>query len=234
MARPTDPVEADDLLLLAVSDPESARVRAAAILDSDPDAWWTAVGRQVTGLAWRQSGDLDRALPDLRAAVRAAEASGDPDRVADVRATLGVTLAMAGRTIAGLEQLDRGVAQVVDQGVAAKVRMRRGYVLSAIVGRHREALADYDWSLAAIRSAGDRVWEARTLNNMSVLHLLLGEPEPAETLVVAAERIFAEEGQPVEAAQARHNRGDVAFCRGTFRSHCACTTRQPPGSPSCP
>ena len=59
----------------------------------------------------------------------------------------------------------------------------------------------------AIRAAGDRVWEARTLNNLSVLHLLLGEPEAAETFVVAAERIFAEEGQPVEAAQARHNRG---------------------------
>ena len=42
---------------------------------------------------------------------RLAERTGDPDRLADVRATLGIALAVRGRSAAGLRELDRAVAR---------------------------------------------------------------------------------------------------------------------------
>ena len=102
---------ADELLLLAVTNPEAAQARATEVLASTADPWLQSVARHVRGLALRERGDLARALPELRGALRLAAATGDPDREADVRATLGVALAMAGRTAQGLAQLDRAVAR---------------------------------------------------------------------------------------------------------------------------
>ena len=191
---------ADELLLLAVSNPDAVEARATEVLSWTADPWLRSVARHARGLAQRERGDFARALPELRSALRLAASSGDPDREADVRATLGVALAMAGSTAQGLAQLDRAVAEAVDPALAARVLMRRGYVLSAIVGRHDDALADYERALAGARRAGDRLWEARTLNNLAWLHVLLGHVEPAEAAAVAAERILTAEGLESEAA----------------------------------
>ena len=57
--------------------------------------------------------------------------------------------------------------------------MRRGSVLSVVMGRHREALADLRGALRGARAGdGDRIWEARTLAAMSLVHLDVGEVEP--------------------------------------------------------
>ena len=205
---------ADELLLLAVSNPDAAEARATEVLSGTTDPWLRSVARHARGLAQRERGDLARALPELRSALRLAGGTGDPDREADVRATLGVAYAMAGRTAHGLAELDRAVAGAEDPALAAKVLMRRGYVLSSIVGRHDDGLADFERALAGVRRAGDRIWEARTLNNLAWLHLMVGHPESAESAAVEAERILIAEGLESEAAQARHNRGDVAFIRG--------------------
>lgn len=205
---------AEDLLLLAMSDPAAAEAQAAALLSSTTDRWLQSVARHARGLAWREQGYLAQALPELRSALRLAAVTGDPDRESDVRATLGIAYAMAGRTRVGLAQLDRAAREATSPPLVARVLMRRGYVLSAIVGRRREALADYERALAGLHAAGDRVWEARTLNNISVLHLTAGDAGAAETAAKAAELIFAAEGLEVEAAQVLHNRGGVAFCQG--------------------
>jgi len=205
---------ADDLLLQALAEPAAAEVRATELLSSTTDRWLQSVARHARGLALRERGDVKGAVPELRNALRLAAATGDPDREADVRATLGVALAMAGRTDPGLTQLDRAVDDARDPAVAARVLMRRGYVLSSIVGRHDDALTDYERALAGARLAGDRIWEARTLNNIACLHLLLGHVDAAGTSAVEAERILTQEGRATEAAQALHNQGGVAYIRG--------------------
>ena len=182
-------------------------------MSSTADRWLQSVARHARGLAQRERGDLARALPELRSALRLAAATGDPDREADVRATLGspTRWPVAPRT-ASPSWTERCPSR--GPALAAKVLMRRGYVLSSIVGRHDDGLADFERALAGVRRAGDRIWEARTLNNLAWLHLMVGHPESAESAAVEAERILTEEGLESEAAQARHNRGDVAFIRG--------------------
>ncbi len=207
-------VVADDLLLLAVSDPRAAGAAARELAASTRDGWLRSVAHHAAGLALREQGDLGRAVPELRLALRLATATRDENRSADVRATLGAAYAMAGRGRAGLVQLDRAVDEATSPGLRARVLMRRGYVLSSILGRHREALADFEDALLGIRAAGDHVWEARTLNNVSSLHQALGDPGAAARAAVEAERMFEAEGLQVEAAQALHNRAGVAFRRG--------------------
>ncbi len=143
-----------DLLRLAVAQPHRAEEAADELIASATDPWVLSVARHARGLILRERGQLELALPELRTALGLALRTGDPDRAADVRATLGATLVMAGLTSAGLVQLDRAASGAVDPAVLAKVLMRRGHVLH-VIGRHREALVDVRKALADVRMAGD-------------------------------------------------------------------------------
>ncbi|HET6937538.1 MAG TPA: hypothetical protein VFI19_02985 [Nocardioides sp.] len=214
MARQDALVDAGGLLRLAVAEPHLALGRADELLSARDDPWVQSVARHVRGLALREQGRLPEAVHELRTASQMARRSHDADRLADVRATLGAALAMMGHTRAGLTQLDRAVAEAADPRVRATARMRRGYVLSIILGRHREALYDLREALRGARSLGDRLWEARTLVAMSLLHLDVGDVTRASRALDDAQGIFEEEGQDLEAVQVMHDRGYLAFCRG--------------------
>ena len=95
----------------------------------------------------RDRGLLDLALPELRLAVRLARRCGDVDRESDVRATLGSVLAMAGRTAAGLGQLQRAIASVTDPVMAAKILVRRSHIRYFVLLEPTEALDDLELAL---------------------------------------------------------------------------------------
>lgn len=207
-------VDAEELLRLAIAEPHLALARADNLLSLTDDPWTQSVARHVRGLALRELGRLPEAVHELRTASQLARRSHDVDRLADVRATLGAALAMMGHTRAGLTQLDRAVTEAADPRVRATVRMRRGYVLSIILGRHREALDDLRGALRGATSLGDRLWEARTLVAMSVLYLDVGDVTRAARALDDAQGIFESQGQDLEAVQVVHDRGYLAYCRG--------------------
>jgi len=207
-------VDAAELLRLAVAEPRAAEARADDLLATTTDAWTLSVARHVRGLSLREQGRMPEAVRELSHAVRLARRSGDPDRLADVHATLGAAMVMDGRTRAGMSRLDLAVEGARDPRVRATARARRGYVLSIILGRHHEALADLRGALRGARKLGDRIWEARTLEILSLLHLDIGDVVAAERALVQARRIFEAEHQDLEAVQAVHDQGYLAFCRG--------------------
>ena len=119
------------LLALAIADPGRAealgrpdRVRAT------PIAWILSVAQQPRGIVLRDRGLLELAVcrsSGWRSGSRADPVT--PDREADVRATLGVALAMAGRTARRSRTArSAAVASVADPLVAAKILVRRGHV----------------------------------------------------------------------------------------------------------
>ena len=211
---PDEGVDAAELLRMAIAEPRVAEARADDLLATAADAWTLSVARHVRGLSLREQGRMPEALRELSGAARLARRSGDPDRLADVHATWGAALVMDGHTRAGLSRLDLAVEGARDPRVRATARMRRGYVLSVILGRHHEALADLRSALRGTRTLGDRLWEARTLSTMSELHLDVGDVGRAERALDEARRIFEAEGQEHEAVQTLHDQGYVAFCRG--------------------
>ncbi|GCD91281.1 CHAT domain-containing protein [Nocardioides sp. LS1] len=213
---PTDrsPTSAAELLDLAFEDHALATTRARALLAGTPDPWWESVGRHALGLVLRDTGAMQPALRELRTALRLAVRSGDDDRAADVRATLGLTLVTQGRTREGLAQLGRAVAGADDADLAAKVLMRRGLSLSWVLGRHDDGLADLHDALAGFRATGNAAWEASTRNVLGLLLLTVGDVVAAEEQVRAARDMFVDLGHDVEAVLAQHNLGVVAQTRG--------------------
>ncbi len=199
-----------DLLELAMADPDAAWEASESVLASvaDPCAW--SFAHHARGIALRDWGRATEALTELRTALRYARKVGDA-READVRATYGITLFLAGQTRAGLRALDRAAAQATGE-LWAKVLMRRAWVLM-VVGRYEAALADLAPALAGIRGH-DRPWEARTLNNIGYAQLALGRAADAEESFAEAERLFRAEDLTQEAVHALANLGSAVLARG--------------------
>jgi tetratricopeptide (TPR) repeat protein len=157
-------------------------------------------------------GEFVPAIRELRTALRLARTSGVRDREIDVLASLGATLARAGRTEEGLAALDRAV-QHSHGAAAGRVLLRRADVLMVLT-RYAEALNDLRGAITRLRRAGDTVWEARSLSHRAFTYLAVGQAARADGDFVVAERLFASCGQDLEYAMTRHNRGLVAFARG--------------------
>ncbi|MEP6816968.1 MAG: tetratricopeptide repeat protein, partial [Marmoricola sp.] len=177
---------------------------------ADPVA--NSYARQAAGIVLRDRGETALALTELRVAVKTAEASGLADRVADVRATMGISLVTAGRTKSGLAELDAAAGEAHGL-LLARVLMRRADAFAKL-GRYPEALTDLRLAIAGFRSAKDTVWEAWALNNRANIHSARGALTRAEADLGRAEELFRTAGQPLEVAAAVQNRGAIASCRG--------------------
>src|SRR4051794_2541136 len=205
-----------ELLALALSRPNDALDRARALFASRPGPLAESVARQVVGIVMREFGDIDGAVHELRTARRLAHRAGAAEREVDVLATLGTALVLAGRTRAGRRALDEAMAGATGQ-LLGRVAFRRGGVHYAL-GSHGEALADLDAAVAALGSAGDRVWQGRAVTARGFVHLAQGHVRAASADLETSERLFAETGQELELVDAIGNRGVLALAVGDIPS----------------
>lgn len=182
------------------------------MLAAAPASLEASIAHQAWGIGLRQLGDVPTAVRELRTALRLAEQCGRSEREADVLATLGATLGRAGRSREGLERLDRAV-DLSRGALTGRVLLRRADVL-LVLGRHREALDDLRSAISRLRRSGDQVWEARSRNYRGFIQLALGGTKRADADFAVAEKLYAATGQEFEYAEARQNRGLVAYSRG--------------------
>lgn len=205
--------EAEELLRTLFADPDAALARAEAALVGDEDPALSSIGHQIVGIVLRDRGDTDEALTRLRTALRLARRSGDDQRSADVRATLGGTLATAGRTREGLQHLDRAALGLAGVRLGT-VLVRRAWVLGFLLGRMDAAAADLRAARGTFADVGDPVWEARALNLEGLARAGLGELATATGLFEASGEISARLGDQWGVATAVHNGGWVGFLGG--------------------
>ena len=204
--------DTDGLLLLALSRPGEAMARARAVLAQRPGPFQASVAHQAVGIVLRDTGDVNAGVRELRAALRLARRTGSAEREADVLATLGAALVLAGRTADGLAAFDLAVQK--SSGVlAGRVLHRRGALLWTI-GRYGPALDDLRRAVSVLQRAGDSVWTARALSARGVAYLAVGSPGRADADFVAAGRLFAETSQELESVHTVVNRGVAAFRSG--------------------
>lgn len=181
------------------------------MLATSRDPYVRSYAGQALGIATREMGDVARAARYLRAALAAAASCGGKRR-ADVQASLGVTLAFAGRSREALRHLDAALSEA--SGVtAARVRMRRG-ILLGILGRTNESIEEHRRAARTLRAAGDSVWEARALNNLGFAFIDRGDAPRAEDALTRAEALLTDAGRTFDAANVRSNRGLVASLYG--------------------
>jgi tetratricopeptide (TPR) repeat protein len=200
-----------DLLELALTDPAEAWAAAEHVVGTSADPRALSVAYQARGIVRRDAGHATEAIVELRVALRYA-ARVDAERVADVRATYGIALYLAGRTGAGLRALDQAVASTSGE-LQARVLMRRAWVLTS-VGRYESALADMTLALHGIRGRGIPAWEARTLSTLGHIQSSLGLVRNAEESLAEAVQIFTSEGLAEEAAHALGNWGSAVVAGG--------------------
>lgn len=206
----------EELLALALEDPDRGRARAEQVLVGEADPLARSYAHQCLGIVHRERGDHEQALRELRAALRAARQSSVPDRERDVRATLGATLAFAGRTRAGLGELARA-AEGATGAVAARIGLRRAGVL-VLLGRDEEAVPVLQASRDALAQTGDAVWEARTRIWLGDLELRHGRLDAAEAEARRAESLLEKAGAQLERVTAIENRAEIKVARGDLAS----------------
>ncbi|MGH3461523.1 MAG: CHAT domain-containing protein [Kribbellaceae bacterium] len=205
-------MDPDKLLALALSRPTDALAIAREVLAGRPSAAEAAVAHQAAGVVLRDFGDIRRAVFELRAAYRHARKAADPDREADIAASLGVALVMAGHTEQGLAALD--AAGPGRTGVlAGRILIRRVWVMW-LLGRNAEALADAERAVELLSDTGDLVWEARALTHRAMVLHAMGAIDRADRDYARSEELFVTCGQQLEYADTRQERGAAAFARG--------------------
>lgn len=204
-------VPVEQLPLLALSRPSGTAPMAQRVLATTRDPCARSYAAQALGVASREQGDVRQAVKFLRAALAAAASCGS-EREADVQASLGPTLAYAGRSAEAVRHMDEAVSKV--SGVMAeRVRLRRGALLH-ILGRTDEAVDDFRRAARRLRAAGDSIWEARALINLSQALIDRGDAQAAEGALSRAEALLHASDQDFEAAVARCNRGLAASLLG--------------------
>jgi len=205
-------LEPDELLALALSRPSEALAAAREVLAHHPSAAQAAVAHQAAGVVFREFGDIDEAIEELKAARRFAHEARDLARESDVLASLGMAWVLAGQTARGLSVLDTALSRT--HGVTAgRILIRRIHAFW-VLGHNVEALNDAQAAVELLSDAGDRVWEARALHWRAAAHLAVGDVERADQDFARAETLYAACGQQLEYASARHERGVAAHARG--------------------
>ncbi len=201
----------DNLVALALDDPGAAEAEARSVLArADLSAADRSRAHQALGIVHRERHDGDAALRELRVAVRWAVRSSDPQRLGDVRASLGATLVVSGRPREGLRELDAAVACDADSPLT---RMRRGVML-AYVARYDDACRDLRAAIEGFRSSGDRAWEAHSWHNLGFVQLQAGRIEESEAATTRARDLLLALDLPLEALWAEQNLGEIALARG--------------------
>ena len=207
-----DQREVDNLLPLALSRPREALTKARAILANRPGPYEASVAHHAAGIVLREFGDVEASVSELRNALRLARLTASAEREVEVLAALGVALAFAGRTQAGLAAFDRAVR--LSRGVLAGHVLHRRSVVLWTLGQHAAALDDARRAITVLRRAGDTLWTARALTARGLAYLGMGQPARADADFAAAGPLFAETGQVLESVYVVQDRALVAFALG--------------------
>ena len=211
---------ADTLLALALARPGDALAAARHLLADAPPAREASIAHQAAGIVLREFGDIDQSIAELRSAIRFARLACDAEREADVRASLGIALAMAGQPRRGLAMLDSVVEQ--SHGIpAARHLVRRAQVLW-LLGRNSDVLRDAHRAVLLLRDSTELIWLARAYNHRAMAHLGMGSIDLADADYTRCEALYAHTGQLMELAIVRQERGAAAFARGDLPTALAC------------
>src|SRR3954453_14718786 len=206
---------AQEALRLAEADPSEAVARARTAVrraERSSDGVARAVGERAWGLALRHGGHLDRALVHLRRAVDVALEAGAPEVAGEARMSLAYALVERGRAGQALEEIGRALGQLDGVG-HARARTQRGSILLDM-GRHAEALREYEAALPVLQEAGDLLWSYRVVWNRGLARAYRHEFTGAEEDLRRAEELADRLDLPLSVGFTQANLAFVLGLRG--------------------
>lgn len=206
---------AEEALALCAGSPRDALARAESALHralAEADRVAESTAHRAAALALCELGDRTAARQRAGAAVAIAARAGAVECEAQARMLLAYVLAALGMVRAGLREADRAAA-ALDGLPAAQMVCQRALILQE-AGRLDEATAAYGAAIPQLRLWGDKAWQARALNNRSVVHAYSGRLADAETDLHEAFEIHRDLGLDRAMANGELNLGFVASRRG--------------------
>jgi tetratricopeptide (TPR) repeat protein len=206
--------DAEEAATLAQADPAAALRMANEVLDriDDTDLEVRAVARWAQGLAHRELEALDEAHRSFAAAAADADHGGLAHRAARIRLSWSLVLVYRGDTDAALAAMEAARPHL--EGLEAGHCDVQHALVMMRLGRLDEALDDTLRALPILRANGDRLAEARLLNNLTVLRVYRAELDLALDASRAARAIGEELGQQLLVARTLHNEAYVHGRRG--------------------
>jgi tetratricopeptide (TPR) repeat protein len=200
---------------LASTDPQQARTlglaaRRHARVDGDPVGLSTA--ELALGSALRELNDLPAAVRHLRQAVRVAERHDLGLHAARARHALAGALAARGDLEAALRE-NRQAEPALRGDELGRLYAQR-MTIHYIQGRLDDALELSRRALPILRRAGDRLHEAKVLNNRAMVLSYRGALAAAEADLRRAGQLYGALGMRRLEADTRQNLGFVAAFRG--------------------
>ena len=218
LATPVEPsalAQAERAIELAVSSPRRARAAAERALQqarATRDHEAAVLAERALGLAALELKEGAVAVAHLRRAVKIALGASLDVRTAEARMSLGRALLHAGNSRGAFRELE--LADSTLSGIAAARLQFQRATLFHHHHRLEEALSGYRSALGAFRRAGDRLWEARALNNRGLIHAERGSLPAAEADLIAAAELYSTLELDIALADVEHDLGWVAARRG--------------------
>jgi CHAT domain-containing protein len=205
---------AEEAATLAQADPAAALRVAEQVLATEDavDLEVRAVALWARGLAHRELEALDEAHRSFELAAAAADEAGLAHRGARIRLSWSLVLVYRGDTDAALAAMEEARPHL-DGLEAGHCDVQHALVMMRL-GRLEEALADTLRALPILRANGDRLAEARLLNNLTVLRVYRAELDLALDASLAARAIGQDLGQRLLVARTLHNEAYVHGRRG--------------------
>ncbi|MCE6994610.1 CHAT domain-containing protein [Saccharothrix sp. S26] len=186
-----------------------AALRAARASGDGEEA---SAAERAIGLAWRELHDFDAALRHLRRSVRLAERAGSTRAAALARMSLAFVLSTTGRHAQALRAINEALPHLRGAD-AGSGRMQRGLVLHYLC-RYDEALREYNGAIEIVRRFGERLVEARALNNRGLLRAYTGGLRAADEDFDRAAVLYRDLDQALAVADVRWNAGISASRAG--------------------
>lgn len=155
--------------------------RALEILEHKPNIEVESITLVRRSTAYRLAGIFDLALKDADNAITLTLDSSLDTMLAGAYQAKGSTLYQSGQLIHALEWLEKARSIYMHAGHhegATKVALDIGTVLQYL-GKLATAEQTYQEVLRYYQTTGNVVWQANLLNNLGVLHFLVGEYEKA-------------------------------------------------------
>ena len=164
------------------------------------------------GIAWRELGNMGRAVVELELARACAQEAGDSSTDSRVAANLAVTLAQLGRFAEALELVD-AIDTELPLAEIGNLQLQRGLVY-LLADELTQAVRELSDSIVSLEAVGDSLAQAKAHLNLGVALGADHQHEPALDHALRAYEIASELGQRWLAAQGAHNVGYAAYRNG--------------------
>lgn len=169
---------------MMLGDPKSGikfTTQALEILEREPNLDIESITLVRRSTAYRLAGDFEPALTDSEKAIALTKDSSLVTMLAGAYHAKGSALYQSGKLMEALEWLEKARSLYMKEGHvegATKVALDIGLNLRYL-GRFDTAEQTYQEVLSYYQSTGNVVWQANLLNNLGVLHYLIGDYERA-------------------------------------------------------